>query len=225
MDTTAQKKLHYELSEKHIIDCFKSTISIDLNNFYKQLDYLKDCFELEVENNLKEINNYPIAYKYTSKLLYLFTSLKKYNFPLLFSPNNCQKCFDKYSSILTKKIKSFIGILKNFNSMVCDFLAYKKELLKQLRNEYFCIKQSLKKKLSWSGTHTDLIELVELLIGTGLIFGNNQKLALKDGVNEISNLFGIKVKDIYSKLSRAKARKIATKPKVYKIMEQYVNDE
>ncbi len=224
MTNIAQQNLHFELSDRNNKDCFKTVISKDFTPYSKHLNSLKNSFEEEVERNLQEFNNYPLAYKYIKEVFYDFEMLRKYYFNSIFTHHSLKGCCKKSLNFINEKTKEIVRFLKNMNSMICDFLALKSDLLIQLKDDYFkniAIQSSTTK---WAKNAIDIIEVSKLLKDTGIVKGVNGKLTLKDIVNDLSTLFGFPVKDIYSKVSKAKDRKVLKKPVIYQIIEDYIVD-
>ena len=88
MTNIAQQNLHFELSDRNNKDCFKTVISKDFTPYSKHLNSLKNSFEEEVERNLQEFNNYPLAYKYIKEVFYDFEMLRKYYFNSIYNTEN-----------------------------------------------------------------------------------------------------------------------------------------
>jgi len=98
-----------------------------------------------------------------------------------------------------------------------DFIAAKifahKLLIKRLNNELYAlknIKQSQSsiptKKLQWTGSKVDLIELIYALQAVGSI--NNGKAEIKELATELQTIFNINLGDFYRTFIEIRARKI-----------------
>ena len=225
MTNIAQQNLHFELSENSSRDCYNDVISNGLTKYINYLNSLKDNFENEVDNNLLALNDYPLAYKYVMEALFKFESLRKYYFSSRVFNKLLKRCCKKAKEILDDTIKEIVCFIRNTNSMVCDFLILKSNLLKQLKCEYFRSPTTIKtSNAKWSKNVIDLIELAKLMKETKMVEGVRGKLTLKDLVNDLSNVFGVEIKGLYSKVSKAKSRKVLTKPSIYQVMEDYIKD-
>ncbi len=224
MTNIAQQSLHFELSESSSNNCFKDIISKGFVPYTNYLNSLKKEFEEEVEKNLQEFNSYPLAYKYIMEALFKFECLKKYYFASIFTNRFFKNCCKKALILIDDSIRDIVNFIKNTNSMICDFLLLKSNLLKQLKEEYFKRAVVKSSNLKWNKNVIDIIEVAELMKETGMVKGINGKVTLKELVGDLAAVFGVEVKNLYSKVSKAKQRKKLNKPVIYQVMEDYIRD-
>ena len=88
-------------------------------------------------------------------------------------------------------------------------------MLVELREDYFSEREYMHEKLNWNSTQIDFLELVNFLVKTKIITKNDDVVGLIEAVKVLSEPFNLKIKDVHSKLSKARQRKEGYGIKLY----------
>lgn len=225
MSRDAERELLSELSNDKLQNYIKKNLQAEIQDYDDYVRKLYLNFNIEVEANLTMLNNFPKAYTYIKESQFEFLSLQGNLVTNIAHDKNLSCYFENQTTDSKSQTHQKIIIQNSFNTKSCNYLLLKADLLKELRDDFFqgsnnyCPKRTIK----WFKSHTDLIEFVEMLINTGIIGHKGRKLTLTEAVNDMASMFGFQIKDIHSKLARARSRKVATDPKVYKILANFMN--
>ena len=227
MKTKAQKELLKELSYDDLKNCFETCLQMKTENYIDYVYNLYECFNKEVDLNLTALNNYSTAYIYVKETQFEFLSLQRYYFSNITTNRKFSCCLENQSKKTKELTNAIINIQQEFNSKAKDYLLLKADLLKELKNDFFknCQIPSFRSNMTWAFSQTDLIEFTELILDAGIVKNKNGKPSLQEAVDSFSLLFDYQVKDIHSKLAKARMRKGAYGTKLYKKLSNSLNQK
>lgn len=144
------------------------------------------------------------------------------------NPSDSNK-YDEGDFKVQLKIAPFLSVKLEFISSALGLLNLKLEWLKYALDEKFGndsnapIKSSMKSSLVWTKSDTSLLELVTALMEIKAINNSDHNLTRKDAIDIFSKLFGLEIKDVESKLSKATDRKMGVSPFLAALKESFDN--
>jgi hypothetical protein len=193
----------------------------------EKLDRLFILYKQELEQNINVTNNFPIAFRYVKEVQHEFQYLLKYSLDEKFTSLLAYRTIYTGNTLLTFNNKGLTVTPESqkLKYLVCkqiiDFTILKSCLLKELKDDYFTQSVFTRNMLRWNGTHTDLVEVVQFLQETKIIYKENGTLTLKEAILAFSRLFDLKITSIYSKIGKQRQRRQGKSTKVYQIWTTY----
>jgi hypothetical protein len=129
---------------------------------------------------------------------------------------------------ITLCISQFLEGHRRILGKTIQFLELKLEWLNLEKEEIFCNdnrsdSQMKTTDLVWCRNDTDLLELVTALFEMKAINSNTNTLTRKAAIEIFSKIFGLEIKDVESKLSRATERKKEVSPFLSALKESFDN--
>jgi len=227
MKNESKKEFINELKKYNNVSVTSGEVEESLLQQEKKLDRLFYLFKEEMEQNINLTNNFPEAFKYVREVQHEFYCLLKYSMK-----KSNSGLFLKRTAFITSipavhdrkfTIKEYEEIKMKYSvcKQTIDFIVFKSCLLKELKGDYFTLSVVSGNQFRWSGSQTDLIEIIQFLFYTKLIFKENGTLTLKEAILVFSGLFNMKISSIYSKIGKQRQRRQGKSTKVYQIWTTY----